>query len=244
MTYPQFKNKHLEEALFNPKDFIKYKNKPGVYPKKYIFIYSTRALNYFRRKYHPQKIKYSGHTNVFVHKGIGLVWMSGIGGPHAGTVMEELIALGGKTFLNIGLAGGLKEVGIFLCRGAFRDEGTSYHYFPHGEIMHPDLALTNKLGNSIKKLNLDYKEGLTWTIDAPYRETKAEIEYYRKNGAFTVEMEASALFAVAKYRKVKIASAFVVSDVLAKEWEPKFHVKSIRDKLKLLVDAGVDCLSK
>ena len=169
--------------------------------------------------------------------------MGGIGSPNAATVFEELIALGGKKFLNIGTAGGLHHEGIFLCNKALRDEGTSYHYIPHGKFTHPDKKLTEKLGKAIENKGLEYFEGTTWTIDAPYRETKAEIEHYAKKGISTVEMEASALFAVAKCRKVKIASAFVVSDVLGKKWKPKFNHHKIKKSLNLLFDAAINCLS-
>jgi purine-nucleoside phosphorylase len=55
-------------------------------------------------------------------------------------------------------------------------------------------------------------------------------------------MEASALFAVAKVRKVRIASAFVVSDILGeKKWNPQFDATHTKQKLKKLVDVAVDC---
>jgi len=38
------------------------------------------------------------------------------------------------------------------------------------------------------------------------------------------------------------ASAFVVSDVLGKKWEPNFHKPEVRETLNKLVDAGVECL--
>jgi uridine phosphorylase len=47
-----------------------------------------------------------------------------------------------------------------------------------------------------------------------------------------VEMEAAALFAVAQYRQVEMAAAFVVSDSLADlVWEPQFHAEHVRDGL-------------
>ena len=58
-------------------------------------------------------------------------------------------------------------------------------------------------------------------------------------------MESSALFTVAKIRKVKIASAFVVSDVLGEEkWDPQFGKKHVKVNLHALLDAAVDCLGK
>jgi uridine phosphorylase len=243
MTFPNFKDKHLEKSLFSPDDYIKYRKYPKNLPKKYIITYQTDILKYFKRKYNPKKIKLYSLLTIYKHRDIGFIKMTGIGSPNASTVFEELIALGGRTFLNIGTAGGLQSEGIFLCEKAIRDEGTSYHYIPHGNYSYPDRGLTEKLGRYITKAELDYKKSTTWTIDAPYRETRAEVEHYRKSGVSTVEMEASALFAVAKYRKVKIASAFVVSDLLVKEWEPKFHTFDLKKNLRKLFDSAVDCLS-
>ncbi|VVB78942.1 Purine nucleoside phosphorylase [uncultured archaeon] len=240
--YPKFKNKHLEEALFNPKDYINYKKYSKNLPKKYILVYQKKILEDFKKKYNPKKIELYSLLTIYLYKDIGIVRMTGIGSPNAVTVMEELIALGGKTFLNIGAAGGLQNEGIFLCKSALRDEGTSYHYLPHGDFIYPDKNLTKKLGESLSKKGLKYSDGITWTIDAPYRETRAEINHYRKKGICTVEMEASALFAVARLRKVKIASAFVVSDLLVKEWEPKFHTINLKKTLNNLLDSAIDCL--
>jgi len=241
--YPKFKNKHLEEAMFNPEDYINYKKYSKNLPKKYIIIYQKRLLDDFKKKYNPKKIELYSLLTVYIYKDIGIVRMTGIGSPNAVTVLEELIALGGKTFLNIGAAGGLQSEGIFLCKSALRDEGTSYHYLPHGNYIYPDKELTKKLGKSLSKNSLEYKESITWTIDAPYRETKTEIEHYRKKGISTVEMEASALFAVAKIRKVKIAGCFVVSDLLIKKWEPKFHTVNLRKTLNKVLDTAIDCLT-
>ena len=117
MGYPNFKNKHLEQALFNPEDYVRWRNhlrkNYKKAPKKYILIYYPKILSYFRRKYKHRKIKLYRLITIFQHKDIGVVCMNGIGSPHAATVMEELIALGGKEFLNIGSAGGLKDFGIF-----------------------------------------------------------------------------------------------------------------------------------
>ncbi|MFT4343789.1 MAG: nucleoside phosphorylase [Candidatus Woesearchaeota archaeon] len=216
MGYPNFQNKHLEQALFNPQDYISWNNylkkdyKKA--PKKYIIIYYPKILNYFKRKYKPEKIKLYRLITVYQYKDVGVVCMTGIGSPHATTVIEELIALGGKEFLNIGSAGGLKDFGTYLCKKSIRDEGTSFHYRSPGKFTYPDKKLTKKLKKHLVKNNISFQEATSWTIDAPYRETKAEIQKYKKQNVATVEMESSALFTVAQTRKVKIASAFVVSD--------------------------------
>jgi uridine phosphorylase len=246
MNYPHFKNKHLGESLIHPLNIatshkLKWQSKNK--PKKYIFVYYPYLTNYFKKKYKPKKIEIYRLITVYQHKDIALVQMTGIGAPNAVTVMEELIPLGAKQFLNIGTAGGLGRSGIFLCNKAIRDEGTSHHYLKLGKYSYPNKTLTRKLGKSMNKFELDFKEATTWTIDAPFMETKEEIKHYKKQGVKTVEMEASALFTVGKIRNVNIASAFVVSDILGEdEWTPQFHQKWVKNNLKKLLDAAVDCL--
>ena len=243
MTYPNFKNKHLQEALFHPEDYVNYKKWPrNKFPKKIILTYQIDVEQYFIKKYKPKKYVLHSLLTLYVYKDISFVRMTGIGAPNAVAAFEELIALGGKEFLNIGTAGGLHHEGIFLCEKALRDEGTSHHYLPKGRFVFPNEKLTRELEKSLKKNKVEFSRGATWTIDAPYRETKAEVEKYSKEGISTVEMEASALFAVAKYRKVKIASAFVVIDLLGKKWLPKFHRFDVRKAQNKLIDAAVECL--
>lgn len=239
MAYPNFKNKHLQESLVHPCDYIKYNKIKGKFPKKYILTYHQEIKNYFVRKYHPKKIKLYSMITIYIHKNVGFVRMTGIGAPNAAVVLEELIALGGKEFINIGTAGGLNKEGVFVCTKALRDEGTSHHYLVQREFVYPNKKLTKKVKKILSKENITFSEGATWTIDTPYRETKAEIEHYNKKGIATVEMEASALFAVAQFRKVKIASVFVVSDLLGKKWIPKFHRFDVRKIQYKLIDAAL-----
>ncbi len=245
MSYPIFKNKHLQEALFNPGDYIKFKriNKKNI-PQKIILTYQKHALEYFRTKYKGRyKILKLYSYDIYKIKNFGFVRLPGIGSPFAVTAFEEFVALGVKEFINLGTAGGLSHQGIFLCDKAIRDEGTSYHYFPHGMYSYPDKDLTDRFEKSLIGFGLAPERAATWTIDAPYRETKKEIQRYKNEGVATVEMEASALFAVAKYRKVKIAAAFVVSDVLGKKWKPMFHYINIKKIQNKMIDAAVECFA-
>ena len=248
MAFPNFKNKHLEEALFHPEEFIAYKKiEISHLPKKYLLIYDKKLLARLLRKYKlrpDNKLnRVLAHVRSYTYKDISIIKINGIGSPHAVTVFEELIALGGKLFISIGTAGGLQQEGIFLCEKAIRDEGTSSHYEAHEKYAYPDKILTDNLEKSLKYKGLNFKRSTSWTIDAPYRETKAEIKQYKEEGVATVDMEASALFAVARLRKVKIASAFIVSDVLGEKWEPKFHHFNTKKGLNDLVEASLHCLS-
>ena len=66
---------------------------------------------------------------------------------------------GGKEFLNIGAAGGLKDFGIFLCEKAIRDEGTSSHYLPHKKFAYPNKELTRRLEKYLSRNNIEFKKG-------------------------------------------------------------------------------------
>jgi uridine phosphorylase len=247
MGFPNFRNKHREVALFSAENYVRWakniaKNRSAK-PEKFILIYYPYLLNYFKRKYGSNTINVNRLIRIHQYKNIGVVLLTGIGSPHAVVVLEEIIALGGKEFLNIGSCGGLNGFGVFLLGKAIRDEGTSHHYAKYGKYSYPNKELTDSLGESLSDSGLVFKTGTSWTIDAPYRETKAEIKHYRREGVDTVEMEASALFAVARARKVKLASAVVVSDVLGdKQWDPQFDSKHFKTKLKRLLDSAVDCL--
>lgn len=240
MVYPKFDNKHLEEALFNPGDSGDNKHK-GRVPRKIILFYLAKLPDYIKKKYHPKKIKINSILSIYQYKDIGFVYMDGIGSPHAVVVFEDLIKLGCNTFLNIGTAGGLHKTGAFLIEKALRDEGTSYHYEKHGDYSYSDKLLNNKFSRFLNKNKFDFQIGSAWTVDAIYRETKAEVEKYSKQGISVVDMECSALFTIAKYRKVKIASLLVVRDILSKTWINTKH-KSIMDYVKDSIDLGTKFL--
>ncbi len=68
------------------------------------------------------------------------------------------------------------------------------------------------------------RRGRIWTTDAVFRETPEKIEWFRRRGALAVEMEVSALFAVARFRGVSAAAILAVSDDLSGDtWQPGFR---------------------
>jgi uridine phosphorylase len=144
-----------------------------------------------------------------------------IGAPITALVVENLITMGAREFLIIGTAGGLKSPQpgeLFLCTRALRDEGTSHHYYvPDSSFVEPDLGLNRALSKAMKEGGLDFKSAPSWTTDAPYTESVEELNKYSKDWIMTVEMEAAALFAVAKAKGVKAAAVFMISDVLSEK---------------------------
>jgi len=62
---------------------------------------------------------------------------------------------------------------------------------------------------------LPVHRGPTWTTDAPYRETRTQIERHRADGILTVEMEAAALMALSQVSRAEIASLLHVTNTFA-----------------------------
>lgn len=129
-----------------------------------------------------------------------------------------MIAIGVKEIVIMGSVGGLgktlKISDLVLCTKALRDEGTSHHYLKNSKYISSNKELTERFGRYLDDEGINFTAGPTWTIDAPYMETAEEVLKYYMQGILTVEMEAAALFAVAKKRNIKVAALFVVSDLL------------------------------
>lgn len=166
---------------------------------------------------------------------IALAGNFGIGCPATIAFLEELAACGIKRFVGIGSAGALhddiKHGDVVLCTGAFSDEGTSAHYPGYEYFSKPTRTLNIRLALWFKKRKLTFVKSKTWTIDSPYRETKQKLEHFLHAGADVVEMEASAIFNVARFRKVVVANVFVVGDSISGGiWNPGFKAVDIQQK--------------
>ncbi len=117
---------------------------------------------------------------------------------------------------------------------AVRDEGTSYHYLPPGREVEASPIGIKAIEKTLNLHNINYILGKTWTTDAIYRETPEKIKLRKKEGCITVEMEAAAFFAVAKFRNVVFSQIIYGGDDLSSEtWDHRGWNKqwSLREKL-------------
>jgi uridine phosphorylase len=149
------------------------------------------------------------------------VFHPGVGAPLAGGFFEESMAHGCRRFMAVGTAGGLVPsltLGhVIVPTFAIRDEGTSYHYLPPSRPVEPNPDATETLIQTLKRHDVPFVTGGTWSTDGFYRETKRKVEQRVEEGCLTVEMEAAALFAIARFRGVPIAQLLTTSDDLSGE---------------------------
>jgi uridine phosphorylase len=252
MPIPRLPAKHASPAHFEPLDHLDYFRTAGLAPRDLapsgaIFCYQRALLNHVRTTEAPQRIPcVTGMLYPLPSTGGNVVVAAefGIGAPAAAMLMELLVAMGVRRFVTIGTAGGIAPglgVGdLTVCTGAVRDEGVSHHYLPgHDDAALPDATLTERFAAALATSGATVAHGPTWTTDAPFRETRAEIAHYQAQGVLTVEMEAAALFAVGAMRGVQVAGGFVVSDVLAaSSWDPQFRAEATAAGLVCLFDAA------
>ncbi len=166
------------------------------------------------------------------------VFHPGVGAPLAVGMLEEVIALGCRKFIACGGAGVLDGTVVVghpvIPTAAIRDEGTSYHYLPPGREVSASPEGVAALETILKAHHIEYLLAKTWTTDGLYRETVTKMLRRRAEGCLTVEMEASAFFAVAQFRRVQFAQLLYGGDDLSgSEWDSRqwdSHA-SVREKL-------------
>lgn len=157
-----------------------------------------------------------------------------VGAPYATMVLENLIAWGACKIFFLGWCGSISKkvkIGdIIIPNAAIIDEGTSRHYQNDGSpFSYPSERMTTRLKGELDQNQIHFHSGTVWSTDAIYRETRQQVEYYQRRGAIAVEMETSALFTVARFRRVDLGAILVVSDALDSfKWRPGFKMDEFK----------------
>jgi uridine phosphorylase len=140
------------------------------------------------------------------------VQATGMGGPSAAIVVQELIMLGSRSFVRIGTCGALDpalEIGqVVTAERALSDDGASAALGAEGWVA-PDAALTKALGEA----GGGSPVGVVST-DLFYDRRPDVPAGWRERGAAVVEMEAAALFQLARLHELAAACVLGVTDVL------------------------------
>jgi uridine phosphorylase len=172
----------------------------------------------------------------------------GVGAPLAAGFLEEAIALGCRKFIACGGAGVLnREIAVghvVVPTSAVRDEGTSYHYLPPSREVAASTPAVAAIETVLKHHQVPYITGKTWTTDALYRETPAKIARRKAEGCLTVEMEASAFFAVAQFRDVTFGQLLYGGDDISGDvWDNRDWLSRTSTREKLFWLAVEACLA-
>lgn len=125
-----------------------------------------------------------------------------VGAPITATLTEEIsYVYSCRKFVMFGSCGGLDSSiapgKLIVPTHAYRDEGMSYHYAPPADYI--EVRNHAFVASVLDSLGVGHVEGRTWTTDAFYRETDVLCRKRRAEGCIAVEMEVSAVQAVADF---------------------------------------------
>lgn len=173
------------------------------------------------------------------------IMQPGLGAPLAAGFVEELMARGCRKFVACGSAGtldaDLARGHVVVVTAAIRDEGTSYHYLPPEREVSADPGVVNALQGVLTARSVPHVCGKTWTTDAFYRETPGRVGKRRAEGCITVDMEASALLAVAQYHGVPMGVLLCAADDVSGEVWDKRGWRECHDVRSSLLMLAIEC---
>ncbi len=197
-----------KEALINPCDIVKRTGRIGC--ERLVITFFGEVIEELLSDGKIEKIKTVIGENPYViykFRDCDVLIMHGdLGCPAMGGELEELIAIGVKKVMFCGGGGVLDRetcVGHFLVvEGAIRDDGFSYHYIPASRIVYTEKDTRKLICDYLSERGIPHSEGLVWTTDAFFRETRDRIRARREEGAKIVEMEQAGCIAVTQFRGV------------------------------------------
>jgi DeoD family purine-nucleoside phosphorylase len=179
-----------------------------------------------------------GYTGPAADGELLTIQATGMGGPSAAIVLEELADLGVTRAVRVGtcgaLDGSLALGDLVVASEALAQDGTS-RALGAGSRIAPDASLTAALSP------LADADGLVVSTDLFYEPDPSRESAWREAGALAVEMEAAALFAVGARRGVAVGCVLAVSDVLV-SGRARIADDALRDASERVGRAGAAAL--
>lgn len=140
---------------------------------------------------------------------------TGIGCPSAAIAIEELHNVGVETVIRVGTTGALQsgiEIGdMIVATGAAKDEGTTRRYESVTYPAVPEYGVLSALVEGAEERGEEVHVGPIASDDAYYAETDEYVDEWEAAGILSVEMEAAAVFSLAR-RKGMAAGAICTVD--------------------------------
>ena len=184
-----------------------------------------KIAQYFENPYFvAQNREYTTYAGTLDGEKV-LVTSTGIGGPSAAIAMEELAAIGVKTFIRVGTCGGInmkvKASDVVIATGAIRYDGTNREYAPIEYPAVADFGVVRALVDSAQELGENWHTGVVQCKDSFYGQHSPQRmpvsyellnkwEAWKRLGVLASEMESATLFVVADALGVRCGSVLNV----------------------------------
>ncbi|MFB6095689.1 MAG: nucleoside phosphorylase [Halodesulfurarchaeum sp.] len=155
------------------------------------------------------------------YEGVPLTIAStGIGCPSAAIAVEELSRVGVDTLIRVGTTGALQadiEIGdMVIATGAAKNEGTTRRYESVALPAVPDHEALTALVDAATEAGEALHVGPIASDDAFYAETDEYVAEWEEAGILSVEMEAAAIFTLARRRGLRAGAICTVDGNLVR----------------------------
>jgi uridine phosphorylase len=153
------------------------------------------------------------------------VCSTGIGSPSTAIAVEELAAIGARTFIRVGTTGSIqKGVGfgdLVVATAAVRDEGTTPGYVPLGYPAVADFELAQSMLAAGRGMNHRIHAGIVRSHDSLYTDLHASamprreeleqaLQVWHRAQVLCNDMESSTIFVICALRKLRGGSVLTV----------------------------------
>ena len=171
---------------------------------------------------------------------------TGIGCPSAAIAIEELANVGVETFIRVGTTGALQsdlEIGdMVVATGAAKNEGTTKRYEAVEYPAVPDYDVLSALVDSAEANDEDVHVGPIASDDAYYAESDAAVADWEAAGLLAVEMEAAAVFSLARRKGLRAGAICTVDGNLVEGTQKGTDTEDdeLPDKAKNNVGRAID----
>jgi uridine phosphorylase len=225
-------NNNKEKGIIEPKPIKGFGKKTAIYiPLDLPFFKIQKALKTWAKKTKKTAL---GGLYGFEDK---VVLSQCVGAPLAVLALERLIVSGAQEIIVLGFCGALDgetDIGEAVSiTEATSEEGTSRHYFPQKRLFESSPPLKSRIETILSQYELSFVNGSLVSMDAPYRETPSWLERNRVKGIGFVDMETSAIFALADFYGIQAAALHLVSDRLtSSSHRAGFHSLKLAKNIK------------
>jgi uridine phosphorylase len=181
------------------------------------------------------------------------VCSTGIGSPSAAVAIEELAAVGVETMIRPGTTGALQrgiEIGdMVIATGAAKDEGTTKRYEAVEYPAVPDYDVLSALVDAADDERGSVHVGPIATDDAFYAENEAYFTDREAAGILAVEMEAAALFTLARRKGLRAGAVCTVDGNLVEgtqkgETDEKELPPKARNNVDRMIDIALEAAAR
>lgn len=221
------------------------------FPKVVVTCFSRVTFDRLIKELKGEKIAATTAANLDIpvykvnYKGKDIaLFTSYVGSAGCTAICEDVFAMGAEKIIMFGTCGvldsSIADCSIIIPDSAVRDEGTSYHYAPASDEIRINKKYREEFIDILREHNCSYTLGKVWTTDGIYRETKDKVERRKANGCICVDMECSAVTAMADFVGKEVFHFFYAADNLdAEEWD----VRSLSNEAEILAKDRIAMLS-